>query len=82
MQISAASRAAALGLKIVSRNSSPTSKRLKASNAVGSFAPPLPFLLPLNTPALQRALEQLRTMSVDDVELVLLVALAIAKGQL
>lgn len=81
MHTHSAARAAILGLKIVSRTSSPTSKRSKANDAATSFARRLPFLLPLNTPVLVRLLEQLRTMRVDDVALVETVALAIAKGQ-
>lgn len=38
--------------------------------------------MPFNTPILMRLVEHLRTMSVEDVELVEIVAKAIAKGRL
>lgn len=44
--------------------------------------PSLPFLLPSNTPVLQRVLEQLQTMPIDQIELVEVVARAIARGAL
>lgn len=77
-----AQRAAALGLRIVSGTCSPISKRSKVLRAVISSAPLLPFLLPLNTPVLMRLVDLLRTMDVDQVVLVEIVANAIAKGQL
>lgn len=74
--------ASSRGWKIYSGTSSPTSKRSKENSAAISSGPSLPFSLPLNTPVLQRVLEQLRTMDVDQVALVEIVAIAIARGQL
>ncbi len=82
IQQRSAARAAMLGLRIVSENSSPTSRRLKGKRAPISSGLALPFLLPLNTPVLARLLEHLRTMAVDELVLVEIVAVAIAKGQL
>lgn len=70
------------GWKIYSGSCSPTSKRSKGNRVQISSTPLLPFSLPLNTPVLQRVLEQLQTMNVDQVALVEIVAIAIARGQL
>lgn len=77
-----AAKVAALGLKIVSRTSSSISKRSTTKPAANSFAASLPFLMPLNTPVLQRVVERLRMMDVEQVALVEIVAIAIARGQL
>lgn len=80
-QITAA-RAQRLGLRIISRQSSATSARSKVPRGRNLREPSLPFLLPLNTPVLQRLVDQLRTMDVEQVALVETVAIAIARGQL
>jgi hypothetical protein len=77
-----AARAAAIGLKIVSRTYLPTSKRSRVMSVGTSSEPSLPFLLPLNTPVLQRVVEHLRAMTVDQVGLVEIVANSIVKGRL
>lgn len=75
-------RAGMLGLRIVSGTSSRMSKRSAVNRAATSSGPALPFLLPSNTPVLVRLLEHLRTMKLEEIALVEIVAIAIAKGQL
>lgn len=82
MKAHLAARAAALGLKIVSGTCSDTLKHSTLKRGAISSAPCLPFLLPSNTPVLLRVVETLRTMDVDQIALVEIVAVAIAKGQL
>lgn len=79
MDSKARNRASLLGLRIISGHSSITSKPLKAKIAVSSFAPSSRFLMPLNTPVLVRVVDHLRTMTVDEVALVEVVAKAIRR---
>lgn len=82
MRQSLGERAKELGLKIVSPTCSPTSDRSTRKRVASSSPDSLPFSLPLNTPVLKRLVEHLRTMEVDQIVLVEIVAIAIAKGQL
>jgi len=70
------------GLRIVSGTFSGTSKCSTRKSGVILSTPSLPFSLPWNTPVLLRVVDRLRTMNVDQVALVEIIAIAIVKGQL